>query len=64
MDERIDLNNILKAHTEIVKENTEVQKILIHAIKDNNKKNLISSIINVILVLGIVFGFFLLIYLV
>lgn len=64
MDERSDLNNILKAHTEIVKENTEVQKILIHAIKDNNKKNLISSIINVILVLGIVFGFFLLIYLV
>ena len=64
MDERSGLNVILKAHTEIVKEKTEVQKILIHAIKDNNKKNLISSIINVILVLGIVFGFFLLIYLV
>ena len=38
MDERSDLNNILKAHTEIVKENTEVQKILIHAIRDNNKQ--------------------------
>lgn len=64
MDKENSLNNILKAHTEIVRENTEVQKMLILAIEKNNKKNLIASIINVILVLGIVFGFFLLIYLV
>ena len=58
------LGEILKNHTEIVKENTEVQKMLIKALEDNNKKNLISTLVNTFLVLSIVFGFFLLIYLV
>lgn len=58
------LGDILKNHTEIVKENTEVQKMLIKALEDNNKKNLISTLVNTFLVLSIVFGFFLLVYLI
>ena len=34
------LGEILKNHTETLKENTEVQKLLIKALDDNNKKNL------------------------
>ena len=58
------LGEILKNHTETLKENTEVQKMLIKALEDNNKKNLISTLVNTFLVLSIVFGFFLLIYLI
>lgn len=58
------LGEILKNHTETLKENTEVQKLLIKALDDNNKKNLISTIVNTFLVLSIVFGFFLLVYLI
>ena len=43
------LNSVLKTHTEIVRENTEVQKMLIRAIEKNNKKNLIASTINALL---------------
>ena len=58
------LGEILKNHTETLKENTEVQKLLIKALDDNNKKNLISTLVNTFLVLSIVFGFFLLVYLI